>query len=115
MRPRTGLSAGRDRTTRSCTTAVRAGTLGRMDEHAPAEAHPALYRAVLETVARLERAGERAYAWELRRKALKAYSTRWDESGRRALQRLERDGQVRLEATGLASARAAAFTTSETY
>ena len=81
----------------------------------PAEALPTLYRAVLETVARLERAGERAYAWELRRKAMKAYSTRWDESGRRSLERLDRDGQVRLEATRLASARSAAFTASETY
>ena len=86
-----------------------------MDEHIPAEALPTLYRAVLETIARLERSGERAYAWELRRKALHTYSTRWDESGRRSLERLERDGRVRLETTRKANARAAALTTSETY
>lgn len=95
--------------------AVASGHIWPMDEHIPAEALPTLYRAVLETVARLERAGERAFAWELRRKALKVYSTRWDESGRRSLERLERDGQVRLAATRRANARAAALQTSETY
>jgi hypothetical protein len=96
-------------------TAGAPGHSGPMDEHIPAEALPTLYRAVLETVARLERAGERAYAWELRRKALRTYSTRWDESGRRSLERLERDGRVRLEATRKANARGAALTTSQTY
>jgi len=86
-----------------------------MDEHIPAEALPTVYRAVLETVARLERAGERPYAWELRRKALKTYSTRWDEGGLRSLERLARDGHARLEATHRANVRAAALTTSETY
>ena len=70
-----------------------------MDDRIPAEALPSLYRAVLETVARLERAGERAYAFELRRKAAKTYSTRWDEHGRRTLERLEREGQLRLQST----------------
>jgi hypothetical protein len=85
-----------------------------MDEHIPAEELPSLYRAVLETVARLERAGERSFAFEIRQKALRTYSTRWDEGGRRALIRLDRDAQARLEATRRAVARAAVSTSSET-
>ena len=84
-----------------------------MDEHIPAEELPTLYRAVLETVARLERAGERSFAFDIRQKALRTYSTRWDEGGRRALVRLERDGQARLESTRRAVARAAIAPTSE--
>ena len=79
-----------------------------MDEHIPAEELPTLYRAVLETVARLERFGERDYAWQIRQKAVRAYSTRWDEGGRRALLRLDRDAQARLEATRRAVGRTAA-------
>ncbi|HEU0243386.1 MAG TPA: hypothetical protein VFQ75_05730 [Candidatus Limnocylindrales bacterium] len=86
-----------------------------MDEQTPAEELPTLYRAVLETVARLERAGERAYAWELRRKALRTYSTRWDEAGRRSLQRLDREGHVRLAMTRRTDERAHALSASETY
>ena len=70
-----------------------------MDEHTPAEELPTLYRAVLETVARLERAGEREFAWEIRQKAARTYSTHWDERGRRTLLRLDRDAQARLETT----------------
>ena len=44
----------------------------------------------------LERAGEREAAWEIRRKALIAYSTAWDSQGRRALERLHRDARHRL-------------------
>jgi hypothetical protein len=84
-----------------------------MEDHVPAEELPTLYRSVLETVARLERAGERSYAWELRRKALRTYSTRWDEGGRRSLARLEREGQGRLEATRRAVARSSLAVTSE--
>jgi hypothetical protein len=79
-----------------------------MDEHIPAEELPTLYRAVLETVARLERAGERSFAWEVRQKALRTYSTRWDEGGRRSLLRLDREAQARLEATRRAVGRTAA-------
>jgi hypothetical protein len=70
-----------------------------MDQHIPAEELPTLYRAVLETVARLERAGERPFAWEIRRKAVRTYSTEWNERGRRTLLRLDRDAQARLETT----------------
>ena len=78
-----------------------------MDQHIPAEELPTLYRAVLETVARLERAGERSFAWEIRQKAVRTYSTQWNESGRRTLLRLERDAQARLETTGRAVLRTA--------
>jgi hypothetical protein len=78
-----------------------------MDDHIPAEELPTLYRAVLETVARLERAGERSFAFEIRRKALRTYSTRWDEGGRRDLLRLDREAQARLDATPIAATRAA--------
>ena len=81
-----------------------------MDDYSPAEALPERYLAVLRTVARLERAGERAYAYDLRRKATRTYSTRWDERGLRRLERLERDGQARLDATGRSHAAPASVT-----
>jgi hypothetical protein len=68
-----------------------------MDEAlAPGEL-PALYRAVLDTVARLERIGERDAAFEIRRRALRSYSSRWDHAGKRELIRINRDAQRRLE------------------
>jgi hypothetical protein len=85
-----------------------------MDEHIPAEELPTLYRAVLEPVARLERAGERSFAFDVRQKALHTYSTRWDEGGRRSLIRLDRDAQARLQASNRAVARTAIARTSET-
>ena len=69
-----------------------------MDDRTPAEALPQLYRAVLDNVVRLEHAGEREAAWRIRRDALRAYSTRWDERGRKSLERLNRDAQGRLSA-----------------
>lgn len=70
-----------------------------MDSQNPAEVLPGLYRTVLEAVSRLERAGERQAAYEIRYRALRTYSTRWDEHGRRALCNLEREAQVRLAAS----------------
>ena len=67
-----------------------------MDDRTPAEELPSLYRAVLDTVSRLEHVGERAYAFDIRRRALRTYSTRWDDGGRRALVQLNRKAQVRL-------------------
>ncbi len=68
-----------------------------MDDQIPAELLPSLYREVLDVVARLERVGGRAEAFEIRRKALRVYSTRWDEHGRQSLVRLAAEGRARLE------------------
>ncbi len=70
-----------------------------MDDQTPAERLPGLYREVLEVVTRLERAGERGAAWDIRCKALNVYSTRWDDHGRRSLERLCKDARSRLAAT----------------
>lgn len=77
-----------------------------MDSQNPAEVLPGLYRAVLDAVARLERTGERQAAYVIRCQALKTYSTRWDERGRRDLRRLEHEAQVRLAAGPRATATA---------
>ena len=78
-----------------------------MDDQNPAEILPGLYRAVLDRVAHLERAGERQAAYEIRRKALRVYSTRWDERGRQKLGKLEQDAKARLAASPRAVALAA--------
>lgn len=67
-----------------------------MDPHTPAEEMPSLYRAVLDTVWRLERIGERDYALDVRRRAVNTYATRWDEGGRKELVRINRDALRRL-------------------
>jgi hypothetical protein len=85
-----------------------------MEDHVPAEEIPTLYRGVLETVARLERVGDRRYAYDLRARAVRTYSTRWDEAGRRTLGRLDREGHARLEATRRAGARSRTLPVSET-
>lgn len=69
----------------------------RMDEPTAAQELPALYRAVLDGVARLEALGERQAAYEIRSRAIHTYSTRWDDRGRRSLQRLVRDADHRAE------------------
>ena len=50
-----------------------------------AEDLPALYRAILERVAGLERAGARVEAARIRHEATQAYSSAWDEAARRML------------------------------
>jgi hypothetical protein len=67
-----------------------------MEDQIPAELLPHLYREVLDVVARLERAGGRAEAFEIRRRALGVYSTHWDEHGRQSLARLAAEGRERL-------------------
>lgn len=62
-----------------------------MDPTSPAQELPALYRAILDRVAELEAAGERATAGRVRREATAAYSRAWDERARRRLLGLLRD------------------------
>ena len=51
----------------------------------PSAELPALYRAVLDGVAVLERRGERALATTIRRQAIAAYANAWDERHRERL------------------------------
>jgi len=62
----------------------------------PADDLPDLYRKVLDALARLEAAGDRTAAYDLRLRAHRTYATRWDEGGRRALHRIARDAEARL-------------------
>ncbi len=91
-------------TTRPFPWAAGGGNLSFVDDHSPAEDLPHLYRAVLDTVARLEHVGEREIAWSVRRSALQTYSTRWDERGRRALEKLNVEAQHRLATSRRAAA-----------
>ena len=56
----------------------------------PAEQLPAIYRAVLDSVAELERRGERFEASRFRIEAIRAYSRAWDIRGRRRLESILR-------------------------
>ncbi len=85
-----------------------------MDDQTPAEVLPSLYREVLETVSRLERAGQRDVAWEIRRKALVAYSTHWDTQGRKALEKLNKEARQVLASKRVAAAAGALATGTET-
>jgi hypothetical protein len=84
-----------------------------MDDQIPAEVLPSLYREVLDAVGRLERAGQREAAWEIRRRALVAYSTRWDAHGRRALERLGREARALLVSKHVATGTTALSTGTE--
>ena len=62
---------------------------------------------------RLERAGQRDVAWEIRRKALVAYSTHWDTQGRKSLEKLNREARQVLASKRVAAAAAALSTGTE--
>ena len=62
----------------------------------PAEQLPAIYRAVLDSVAELERRGERFEASRFRSEAIRAYSRSWDTRGRRRLESILRRAQRAL-------------------
>lgn len=56
----------------------------------PAEDLPALYRAILDGMADLERVGQHREAALIRIEATHVYSTSWDEGGRRRLLHIRR-------------------------
>jgi hypothetical protein len=56
----------------------------------PAEDLPTLYRSLLDAVAELETRGAHRQATVVRAAATRAYSTSWDETGRRQLEQLAR-------------------------
>jgi hypothetical protein len=62
----------------------------------PAEQLPAIYRAVLDSVAELERRGKRFEASRFRSEAIRAYSRAWDIRGRRRLESILRRAQRAL-------------------
>lgn len=55
---------------------------------APAEQLSALYRAILDAVAELERRGRRSDAAQIRAEATQTYSASWDEAAHRRLEQL---------------------------
>jgi hypothetical protein len=59
---------------------------------------PDLYREVLDEVGRLERAGMRPVAYDIRRRAIATYSHRWDERGVRSLEKLVAEARTRVAA-----------------
>ena len=70
-----------------------------MGDLSPAEQLPAIYRAVLDSVAELERRGERLEASRFRNEAIQAYSRSWDAGGRRRLLAILRRAQRMIAAT----------------
>lgn len=59
-----------------------------MEQNSPAEELPALYRAILDRVAGLEKDGARAEAARMRATATRVYSRAWDEKARKDLEAL---------------------------
>ena len=73
--------------------------MGSVETLSPAEELPALYRAVLNDVAELERLGQRREAGKVRAEAVRAYSRSWDASGRRRLESILRRAERALAET----------------
>ncbi len=84
-----------------------------MDESIGPEDMPLLYREVLDLVARLEHGGERRAAYEVRRRAIRFYSVRWDERSYRNLQKLAGEARARLASGRHREANAALTRTGE--
>lgn len=84
-----------------------------MDESSPAVELPGLYRAALDGIARLERLGERALAARIRKDAIAVYSDRWDERGRKRMERLVAEAERILRDHPQAHRLAAFYATSE--
>jgi hypothetical protein len=61
-----------------------------MEPLSPAEMLPALYRAILDSVAELERLGERQEAARVRDEASRIYARSWDDAARRRLESILR-------------------------
>lgn len=59
-------------------------------QSSPSEDLPALYRAILDGVAQLERIGERREAALLRADATRVYSASWDQGSLRRLDQMRR-------------------------
>ena len=71
-----------------------------MDDRNPAEELPLVYRDVLDALARLEAAGDRTAAFDLRIRAQRTYATRWDDGGLRALHKILAEANARLQPAG---------------
>lgn len=66
-----------------------------MDPKSAAEELPALYRELLDTIARIDASGQRAVGYRLRTQATRIYSRAWDDRARRGLLELLRQAADR--------------------
>lgn len=64
---------------------------------------PDLYREVLDEVGRLERAGLRPVAYDIRQRAIATYSHRWDARGVRSLEKLVSEARTKVAAASKAA------------